>query len=96
MNSISPVAAIPANLLDQALRDPRVIEAAMRAGVSLKSPAELAALLTGASQAPVRPTPAPEPENILHHPGASLFDTVRSRRPADAIRAYKTVEAVIR
>ena len=64
----------------------------MRAGVSLRNPAELAALLAGAPQASAQP--APEPEGILRYPGASLLDTVRSRRPADAIRAYKTVESV--
>lgn len=93
MSGVSPVAAIPASLLNQALRDPRVIEAAMRAGVSLRNPAELAALLNGVPQAPVQP--APEPAGILRQPGAYLFDTVRSRRSSDAIRAYKTVESVI-
>lgn len=94
MSGVPPVAAIPAKLLDQALRDPRVIEAARCVGVSLRNPAELAALLTGVPQLPALKH-APEPKGVLVPQGDSLFDTVRSRRPEDAIRAYKSVASLV-
>lgn len=94
MSGVPPVAAIPANLLDQALRDPRVIEAAMRAGVSLRNSAELAALLTRVPKG-TPPKLASEPEGVLGHQGASLLDTARSRRPEDAIRAYQSIASLI-
>ncbi len=86
MSSIIPVTAIPASLLERALHDPRVVEAAKRANVPMDTPAQLAALLAGV---PVQKEEQPAQDAFLNEP--SLFDTVHSKRPADAIRAYQQV-----
>lgn len=86
MSQVIPVTSIPASLLERALRDPRVVEAARRVDVSLDSPADLVALLQGASSQKEEP---PAQDAFLNEP--SLFETAHSKRPEHAIRAYQQV-----